>query len=361
MKQTSTLFSYICFREAECPENWATDALNYILQNSQSAARALGELVSECGMDVPQLTSFHFQRGKENVGRPDLRCEDERGSSCVILESKFDAPLTKHQPSGYITLSNQYNVGLVLFVVPEARKYSVWKKVLERCETNASAKSQGNSAMLWAELCSNHYIGITTWSTVLCRLEKACGDDQERRDDIKQLQGLTDAMDIAVFSPLSEMDTSKDIARRFNNYLDLPRDILAEADRQKLCKTKRITKESQGLNFHAKDGLTAAFAGQYAEFGPVEIWVGLDTRLWALHGASPIWCILERDIDVALARKALRTWLERTPRLAYEDNNNKWISIPIFLAVNVDKGDVVQDTVKQLRRLHSKLNQSVKS
>jgi hypothetical protein len=246
----------------------------------------------------------------------------------------------------------------VLFVVPEARKYLLWKKVLERCGTNVSAKSQAGNVMLWAELSRKHYIALTTWNKVLSTLEKACTNELERVNDIKQLQGLTSGMDIDVFRPLIDTDLKQDIARRFNNYLDLPRDILAEAERQKLCKRKKITKKALGLDFHAKDGNTDVFAGQYAEFGSLEIWVGLETRLWARYGASPIWCIVERDTDVA--RKALRSEFKSTPRLAYEDQNN-WVSIPIFLTMNVDRGEVVQDAVKQLRRLRSKLTASSKS
>lgn len=296
MNQTNTLFSYIA-RKAKCPEDLATEALSYILRNSLSAARALGKLANECGVDIPQLTSFHSQRGKRESGRPDLICEDEFGVSCVILEGKFNAPLTRHQPSGYIKLSGRYNAGLVLFVVPEARKYLLWKKLLEHCGTNISSKS-ASKMMFWEELSRNHYIAITTWDTVLSRLERACTNELERVNDIKQLQGLTNAMDIDVFRPLRETDIKQDIARRFNNYLDLPRDILAEAERQKLCKRKKITEKALGLDFHAKDGNTDVFAGQYAEFGSLEIWVGLETRLWARYGASPIWCIVERGTDV---------------------------------------------------------------
>jgi hypothetical protein len=169
--------------------------------------------------------------------------------SCVILEGKFNAPLTRHQPCGYIKLSRRYNAGLVLFVVPEARKYLLWKKLLEGCRTNISSKSPASNVMFWEELSRNHYIAITTWDTVLRRLERACTNELERVNDIKQLQGLTNAMDIDVFRPLRETDIKQDIARRFNSYLDLPRDILAEAERQELCKRKKITKKALGFGF----------------------------------------------------------------------------------------------------------------
>jgi hypothetical protein len=289
MKQGSTLFSHICLSRTQCPENWATDALHYILQNSASAAKAFLELAAECGANLSVLVSFESQHGSQECGIPDLSCRDESQTPRVVVESKFNAGLTKNQPSGYLKLLPSDSPGVVLFVVPRARKHFLWKQILQRCEGKITAEPKPTESMLWAELSGGHYVAITAWRTLLHRLETACADSQEphRVNDIKQLQGLTDAMDIAAFVPMNECDTNVEVARRFNNYLDLPTEILDEAERQKLCTRKRRVSAESGFGNHSKGGVTAVYAGRYAEMGKVTAWLGFETRFVGTIRSNP--------------------------------------------------------------------------
>ena len=60
--------------------------------------------------------------------RPDLVGRTEHGEELLLIEAKFWAGLTEHQPITY--LQRLPPGGALLFVVPEARLPSIWNELL---------------------------------------------------------------------------------------------------------------------------------------------------------------------------------------------------------------------------------------
>ena len=80
----------------------ATEALKYILEQSEAARHALEQMLSAAGVEVGALTKFQTEAPGDEGERVDLVCFDADGAKRVLIEAKFWARLTDHQPNTYL-------------------------------------------------------------------------------------------------------------------------------------------------------------------------------------------------------------------------------------------------------------------
>ena len=140
-----------------------------------------------------------------------------------------------------------------------------------------------------------------------------------------------------VFSPLSAVElTDARVPRRLLNYGGLIDPI---ADR---------------LVADPIAGTEAANAHRFGRWlkvhGKFDVYLVVSLTLWRNHGITPLWCKCWRPKDVAHQLKARFDG-------ARVDSSGSWVNlcIPIRLTAGVEQDRVVEDAVRQMRRITDEL------
>ena len=115
-------------------ENLATESLLYVMQRYGTAHEAFVDVVSTTGYDPPRDLAFSTQVHMQHGTIHDLVGATEDGTGVLLVESKFWAPLTRNQPTGYLRQLPQDREGMVLFIAPESRCEELWPELGARCE-----------------------------------------------------------------------------------------------------------------------------------------------------------------------------------------------------------------------------------
>lgn len=140
VQRSRSLFGHLALRFGSHPENLATEALGYVLKKSAAARRGF---VASRGTKGPRLSddlAFETQCSDPELGRPDLAANDDGGHLRLLVEAKFWAGFTEHQPISYL---DQLRPGGVLVVIcPDARTMSATSK---RDLSGARAPSMGGA------------------------------------------------------------------------------------------------------------------------------------------------------------------------------------------------------------------------
>lgn len=352
MAESKTVFGNICAKSPH-PENDATEALRYILSKSKTAALAFDRFVKDCGCDLPAISWFESQYVSEEGGIPDLRCLDERGETRVLVENKFWAGLTENQPIAYLELLPTNLESVLLFVVPEARRNSIWQELAFRCKCAGVelTNSSSSQTLTTADASQYHRLAVTGWHGLLNRLEEALisADDRSTANDVAQLRGLCEAMDAQAFLPFhADEITNINVPRRIIDYSNLVQEIADIAVQQGICSRENLRPTHRWYG-----------AGAYLWLGKLGMWFGVDAERWARLGVSPIWCEFNSDENFGksrIVRERLRGWNVNHPQRAYDDGPS--VIIPIILKCGVEKQVVTKCAVEQLRELRGLLNSS---
>ena len=104
MAYKDSLLGYVARRHTTGLEDAATDALCFILSRSDSASdsarRSLSEFLGDDGGPLPIAKAQPWQTDAHGAV-PDLACLDGDDNLMALIESKFWAGLTAHQPVTY--------------------------------------------------------------------------------------------------------------------------------------------------------------------------------------------------------------------------------------------------------------------
>lgn len=318
----------------------ATQALAYILESCPDAARAFAGLL--------RTADIEFDPGRVEAeealedSRPDMTIRDSDGHVRMFVENKFWAPLTEAQPMTYLgDLPGDLPSALV-FIVPEQRVSTVWHELMERCRQeglewadasdNGSVKSArvGRKAMM-----------IVSWKAVLERLldaARSSGHDTVK-NDILQLQGLTDREDSTAFLPLrTDEVTDQETARRLINYVELIDDIVNELVHAGVADIKGLSVAS-----------TYHYAGRYLRIhadGSFTSWLGVDLRAWRDEGISPLWWTFSKSTGVVHDRFTAIPELFNDVR-----HHGSTLYVPIRFKTGVERDRIRDDAVAQMKRI----------
>ena len=290
----------------------ATEALRYILQQSEPSRNALENMVRTAGAKIGTLTRFETEVGGEEGERVDLVCSDRNGTERVLLEAKFWAGLTDNQPNTYIERLPEHGSAL-LFVAPAQRIETLWPELCRRAETNCtlSAVSESGDLRCVAIDGSDRKMMLTSWRALLEQMEShasLAGDGTAVRD-IEQLLGLTERMDSDAFLPIHSDELGQDFPRRMLNLVHLVDDATQRAITNAWADIDGMRAAPQWYGF-----------GRNLRLNGVSAWFGIDFRYWSGQGESPIWI---------------------------HSQDGKW-SDPIYLRTSVEYQEVLNFVVEQL-------------
>jgi hypothetical protein len=332
------------------PENVATEALNLILKRSKVIRGAFIKFCRQSGVDLPQDLSFRTQVSSEEHGQPDLVGSSVDGN-VLIIEAKFDAGFTENQPTAYF--EHFAAAGLLVFIVPEYRRQTVWLQLCERCRQKGLVVI-GVSSTPWSSLAQVgiHRLGLISWRAVLSFLKDSAHNlgDEEAFHDLNQLSALCQRMDEDAFTPFrAEELTDVGLARRFAQLMSLPGKVVTTAAGRGICEAGRATAGE-------------SYNGQFLRTGRYSLYLGFFVNLWKHHLVSPIW--LQTGVDwqqnenlPAADKNRLRSTfaaLSRDPsRFPIEDAES--IHLPLLLEPGMDLEQLIDQMVRQISEVRNAL------
>jgi hypothetical protein len=197
MPSPPTILGFIVPKLAVQTEDAMTDCLWYMLATYEAAADSLVAHLRQAGVTLPAPLQFRTCVVWEQGGIVDMGgfCDDR---TVLLIENKFWAPLTKHQPTSYLRQLPAGEGGVVVFLAPRARVDDLWTELAGRCAEEAIAVGQrvdhGDgvvSAPVLSDRC--HRLVVCSWESLLARFARdfhAAGNAQAIME-CHQLEGLS--------------------------------------------------------------------------------------------------------------------------------------------------------------------------
>jgi hypothetical protein len=334
----SSFLSYIVEQHRLTFEDVATDALAHVLQNAPEARAELRALINSLTPNtLPERFIIDTRYNTQSCGIPDLLLRTEEGTPRAILEAKFTAGLTDHQPNGYLRfLSNGKSANdsaALLFLVPAKvrTQYSA--------EVNARVKAE-QGEVLAALSIPIHFI---TWDQLIQQLRSVNYGAPEFDLLLKDLDIMCEIAKPDEFIPLRPEDLNAfeapdcPAATRMRNFMDLASEIAKSS--------LSTTMENWGKYGNAWGNTWSGMWGRLANY---KAWIGVDSETWSELGKSPIWIVFEdpriHDIERKLQSKYQRgtEYFVRT--------NGRQIAIPLKLTEG-QRVQVVENCQKQVTGL----------
>ena len=346
MTTDSTLLAHLALKLGTHPENIAVEALGHILSSSKASLRAVEDLLKAGGAEIGTISHARTQASKEKRGRPDLSGCDENGEERVLIEAKFWAGLTEHQPVTYLKRLPPDKPAALLFVAPLARFETLWDALLGRVRKSnmclgPDEKKDENLRVTQVE--GKHCLMLTSWRSLLERMTVRASRDRDScvEANIRQLLGLTERMDKDAFLPLRSAEFGPEFPRRVLGLQRL---------------TKDVVERVRGKDWVDRSGLRGNPPWSwYMRLSGAGTWFGIALDLWAQaqYRDTPLWVILETwggDNTLTANFEVVRRKILSLPQknqLGVIDKGEK-IYIPIDLPVGVEYDTVLDAVVKRL-------------
>lgn len=305
------LLGYLSQRFAASEENIATEALTWILRRSNAARSAV---IGLCGVNaqLPADLSFASQVGVAGTGRPDIVATDGLHRERLLIEAKFAAGLTEHQPSSYLKRLPSDESGILLVVAPSARRQSLWSELIsalpERIEPAPAPSTVDTSGLLTWPVGPRHSLALTSWRELVSRVLDAVrvAEEHSLARDVEQLLALTEAMDAAAFVPVRPGDLNQRAGSQVHQLSRLVdgayRSVIEGADVRPY--RERVNRPALGRFYY----------GWYVVERRTEkrIWFGFFPNAWGRHGLSPLWVEVPTSPNWDRSRllQALRAYAE---------------------------------------------------
>jgi len=346
MDNLSSLFGHLATRFASHPENLATEALLYILKNTNLGNSLFTSYMSRFEDDFPKVTRFSSQVVSEENAIPDMVGTDKTGSPVIIVENKFWAELTPNQPLGYLPLLPNNGASALCFVCPQERIHVLNGELNRLVEGSGQYPKyeniQKSDDIIFNRVIDQKYLLVTSWRKVLADLKNLIDPIEERSqlDDLHQLNGLCEEMDQQGFFPLREHEIGNlEIPKRVLNYLDLIDAIYEELKSQEIATGDGLQKTSTGK-----------WSGRYMNFRKKGEYVGrlaLDFESWQKFGRSPIWLSFV-DAEWGRGREGSELLAKFNVEI-FELGGG--CCLPVYLSPNTDRRKIIEDASHQIEEI----------
>lgn len=303
--RVDSVLAHVAGRLTGQTETLATEALGYILSRSAASRQALRETLRTGGVDVPPLV----QIGTEVQGKHDERVDvvgfDQSGAERVLIEVKFWAGLTEHQPNTYLRrLPKDGEPAVLLFVAPEQRLTTLWAELCRKAEGQFDLRAETTPEALEAVTIKDqrHRMMLTSWRTLLNAMASRAGTDGDlsAQRDILQLDALCEREDSEAFLPLRSEEFAPAFPRRMMGLRTLIDDTTARGCTDGFVSTEGVRVVPQVYGYGRWIWL-----GKNADGWLTNPWFGVHHKLWARRKETPLWLVFYRESG-DLAQKKLR-------------------------------------------------------
>jgi hypothetical protein len=265
-------------------ENAVTDCLCYILGEHTDAANSFLRHLSSTGVALPEGLKFHTQVvWSLGEGRPDMVGEVGQRIH-LIVEAKFDAPLTPSQPVGYLKALPSAAGGVLLFICPAARKDEIWASLAKRCGNKRialGARADSPNGLVSASLGESLSLALTTWEGLIhtLRADLAKAGNPPALEDVTQLATLCERLLSGELKSSPSLDGVR-FEEGWQKQLRLTVDRISRALTEAGHAKTRGYRATPGPGYY-KRYMTLS--------GRVNWCVEFNTEYWALLGESLLW------------------------------------------------------------------------
>ena len=338
MTQDSSMLAHLAWMFIMQRENLAIEALGYILADSR-ARLALSQLITEGGEDIHEIAEVSTQVTYDNWARPDLVGLAADGNRPLVVEAKFWADLTDRQPAAYLQLLPQDRPSVLLFIAPQSRFDSLWPQLESRARAAGfSMTTAMNTSTIRSSRISdsNHYLMMTSWTSVLDRLQSVIGNEGALAEDLRQLRGLCRQEEAGGMHVTADMSDQGGI----NTLRKLINESIARGLRDGYL-------NSSGLAW-GKDARYIRFGG--ADKGPVAKFGWNFDRMNIVEHATPLWVDFVENTPEDMKPSEVRPYI--MGEIVIDD------SVPVYLRTGVEYSLVLDAVEARLRYIAALLKGS---
>lgn len=333
MTDDQTLLGFIARRHTIGLEDVATDALYFILSRSRIALAALTNFLGDGHAPLP-IVGVQPWLANEHGAVPDLACIDTSGDVVALIESKFWAPLTSHQPVTYWKELPADQPSALLFLAPDDRinQGSLWDEITERLREaghELGVRHLESNLKTATGKDGHRRLVLASWSLLLDHVAQqvlAVGD-QRASFEINELQGLV-ANAIAGDNP-----------RRDGNLRALIKKTVKRVEQSGWANTSGLS-VGQGFGFYVR----------YLRLAGAEASLGIDYKAADQMPDKPLWLSFYpvKNPRVGLDEIRSRVGDLGSPGLEWRP---KEICIPIELPVGADQEATLAAAVSALEHI----------
>ena len=265
---------------------------------------------------------------------PDLACFDDNGDLVALIESKFWAGLTDHQPVTYWEGLPDDRPAVLLFLAPAYRinSGSLWKQLVDRL--HGAGHELGPDDRRESLLTASAKVGqqrliLTTWNLLLEKMALRAKDagDVQAGFEIAELQGL--ATDV----------TAAENPRR-NENLKL---LIAEA-------VKRVEQSDWANADGLKVGQGFEYYGRHLCLAGASAWLGIDFKAVKQMPGKPVWLAFYDDPDAFVSQEKVRSRLGALAERGFVWDSG-YTCVPIALTAGADTGATLDAIVAEVERI----------
>jgi hypothetical protein len=339
----TSLFAHLALQFGTQPENLATEALGYVLQNSETARAAVRDLLRGLGSTIDDHLAYATQSSGQDRARPDLVGRCSTGAEPLLIEVKFWAGLTENQPVAY--LDRLPAGGTLLIVAPATRSEMLWDELRRRCRDAGREFTDGSrGAVKIASTGGRHLISLS-WRHLLSaiRVQVEARSERQAAEDIAQLEGLCDRMDEAAFLLLSSEELTSSMSRRVVEFGVIVDDVTIQLASSGLANTKNV--RATALN---------GYYGRYLVLSGVDTFLRCDTRMWAKRASTPLWLSVYgtnwAKSDPLLAQRALAP-LEAERLGTVFKGDDGFPAVALFVPTGVERDVILRRVTEQIQNV----------
>jgi hypothetical protein len=364
-EQLESLIAHIAEKyEIVGRENLATEILVQILSSSEDGV--VRTLFKHYGLDLPLSSDYQFhsqRKGEASRGIPDIKVKDNGGKTHAIIESKFDAAFTRHQPVSY--LRGLISGGLLLFVVPERHQRARFEQLIDSCRKIWSdAHSVVVESGRTRATIDGKVLAVTSWDDALRILEDSLkrfpsNSHQRLCSDLDQLGRFCKVAKKEAFSPLSaDQITGGEIPTLIHHLIWLTQKLITK------CIQENIVQEDEHRGRFSKNKIEAGVDssltfGKNVQLCGLGIWIGFWARAWEdWPKKSPLWIEIDSKDSPQTRRIITQLQEERGKDFAFRHNFGweGWL-VPIPIKP-VLQDEVVEEAFRFVSDLKTSIDQA---
>lgn len=342
------IFGHLASEFGQSPEDLATEGFRHLLGHRVAGSAFINYVNGQCGTDLDPSMTFRSQKGTdEGEGQPDMKGVEGDGSTRLLVESKFWAGLSTHQPNGYLRQLVGSQGGVLLFLVPKPRRPSFWPKVRDKALDRWASTGEPVTANQYStsevfndkhilRLENNTTMLLRSWKEVLNAVTTGVqseGGHRKLLEDIRQVQSLCDRFSRSGFLPLRGKEIGQDVGRRVRQLHGLVRDLRSQLG-------EGWTSDTQLSTSRYRYAFTTELHGYDAAIGIKYYW-------WSEKGQSPLWLRIKAETEDR-RNAVLRTI--KPDIQAYDDEPDYPTDalLPLPLKLRVERPEVLEGLVQHL-------------
>ena len=348
MTDRTTLLADLAPEDRAEDEDTATKALTSILNKDEACLGALNDLLRDGGFDLEPIERVETQVAEKDGSRPDMTGYDGDGRKRLLVEAKFWAELGQNQASGYFDHLDEEGPGVLLFIVLESTRESLWKEIKDQMD-DAGKKLEHIEAFEggWRTriVGSDNRLMLVGWDRLLHRMAKAVPDDSSTASDIQRLRDLVQWQDQGDFQPIQMEELNTSLPRMILSINWLIYIVIYYRHNELEIETKDRRAASQPEGY----GLYFRFKGINEQF-----FLCVNFHRWATTDNTPLWLWIDG---------AVRFDVEKLQREFPRTHEGKYggYDVPIYLKTGEEYQAVLDDVVSQIGKIRDAIDGSGRS